>query len=93
MFYYKKYSTVVRVCHISKTINLRVSLNVIYRPLRDIRLEKPFPEFFIGITRKLVIDKENKERTFKTITQIQSKSSKNSDVYLESNSYSCSVSN
>jgi hypothetical protein len=54
---------------ISKTITLRVPLNIIYRALKDTRLEKLFPEFFIGITRKLVIDKENNELTFRTTTQ------------------------
>lgn len=54
---------------ISKTITLRVPLNIIYRALKDTRLEKLFPEFFIGITRKLVIDKENKGLTFRTTTQ------------------------
>jgi hypothetical protein len=46
-----------------------VPLNIIYRALKDTRLEKLFPEFFIGITRKLVIDKENNELTFRTTTQ------------------------
>jgi hypothetical protein len=54
---------------ISKTITLRVPLNIIYRALKDTRLEKLFPEFFIGITRKLVIDKEDNELTFRTTTQ------------------------
>lgn len=54
---------------ISKTITLRVPSNIIYRALKDTRLEKLFPEFFIGITRKLVIDKENDELTFRTTTQ------------------------
>ena len=54
---------------ISKTITLRVPLNIVYRALKDTRLEKLFPEFFIGITRKLVIDKENNELTFRTTTQ------------------------
>jgi hypothetical protein len=54
---------------ISKTITLRVPLNIIYRALKDTRLEEQFPEFFIGITRKLVIDKENNELTFRTTTQ------------------------
>jgi hypothetical protein len=54
---------------ISKTITLRVPLNIIYRALKDTRLEELFPEFFIGITRKLVIDKENNELTFRTTTQ------------------------
>jgi hypothetical protein len=52
----------------SKTITLRVPVDIIFRALKDIRLEKIYPEFFIGITRKLAIDKENKELTFKTTT-------------------------
>ncbi len=52
----------------SKTISLWVPVNIIFRALKDIRLEKIYPEFFIGITRKLAIDKENKELTFKTTT-------------------------
>ena len=55
---------------ISKTITLRVPLNIIYRALKDTRLERLFPEFFIGITKeKSVIDKENNELTFRTTTQ------------------------
>jgi len=54
---------------ISKTITLRVPSNIIYLALKDTRLEKIFPEFFIGITRKLVIDKANKQITFRTNTQ------------------------
>lgn len=54
---------------ISKTIILRVPSNTIYRALKDTRLEKLFPEFFIGVTRGLVVDKTNKELTFRTITQ------------------------
>jgi hypothetical protein len=54
---------------ISKTIVLRVPSNTIYRALKDARLEKLFPEFFIGVTRRLVVDKTNKELTFRTITQ------------------------
>jgi hypothetical protein len=52
----------------SKTITLRVPVNIIFRALKDRRLEKIYPEFFIGITRKLAIDKENKELAFKTTT-------------------------
>ena len=52
----------------SKTITLWVPVNIIFRALKDRRLEKIYPEFFIGITRKLAIDKENKELTFKTTT-------------------------
>lgn len=54
---------------ISKTINLRVPPDLIYRALKDTRLEKLFPEFFIGVTRKILIDKINEEIAFKTNTQ------------------------
>jgi len=54
---------------LSKTLILRVPSNIIYRALKDTRLEKFFPEFFIGIERKVVMDKTNKEICFNTITQ------------------------
>ena len=54
---------------LSKTLILRVPSNIIYRALKDTRLEKLFPEFFIGIERKVVMDKTNKEICFNTITQ------------------------
>jgi hypothetical protein len=54
---------------ISKTVNLRVPPGLVYRALKDTRLEQLFPEFFIGITRKITIDKINEEMTFKTNTQ------------------------
>ena len=54
---------------ISKTISLRVPPDLIYRGLKDTRLEQLFPEFFIGITRKISIDKINEELAFKTKTQ------------------------
>jgi hypothetical protein len=50
----------------SKTISLRVPVNIVFRALKDTRLEKIYPEFFLGITRKLTTDKENKELEFKT---------------------------
>jgi hypothetical protein len=50
----------------SKTISLRVPVNIVFRALKDTRLEKIYPEFFVGITRKLATDKENKELKFKT---------------------------
>lgn len=50
----------------SKTISLRVPVNIVFRALKDTRLEKIYPEFFVGITRKLTTDKENKELEFKT---------------------------
>jgi len=54
---------------ISKTISLRVPPDLIYRALKDTRLEQLFPEFFIGVTRKLSMDKINEELAFKTNTQ------------------------
>lgn len=54
---------------LSKTLILRVPSSIIYRALKDTRLEKFFPEFFIGIERKVVMDKTNKEICFNTITQ------------------------
>ena len=54
---------------ISKTVSIRVPPNLIYRALKDTRLEQLFPEFFIGVTRKLSIDKVNEELAFKTNTQ------------------------
>src|SRR6476659_4288906 len=44
---------------ISKHISLRVPANVIYRGLKDTRLEQLFPEFFIGITRRLTSNNDN----------------------------------
>jgi hypothetical protein len=54
---------------ISKTITLRVPSNIIYHALKDTRLEKLFPEFFIGISRKVVIDNTNKDLSFRMTTQ------------------------
>ena len=54
---------------ISKTISLRIPPDLIYRALKDTRLEQLFPEFFIGVTRKITIDKINEELIFKTNTQ------------------------
>ncbi|MDW3667212.1 MAG: hypothetical protein QOA57_03610 [Nitrososphaeraceae archaeon] len=54
---------------ISKSISLRVPPGLVYRGLKDPRLEQLFPEFFIGITRKISIDKINQELAFKTNTQ------------------------
>ena len=54
---------------LSKTLTLRVPSNIIYRALKDTRLEILFPEFFIGVERKIVMDKTNKEICFNTITQ------------------------
>jgi hypothetical protein len=54
---------------ISNTITLRVPSTIIYRALKDTRLEKLFPEFFIGLTRRVVLDKTNKELSFRTTSQ------------------------
>ena len=53
---------------ISKTISLRVPPDLIYRALKDTRLEQLFPEFFIGVTREISTDKINKELAFQTNT-------------------------
>jgi hypothetical protein len=64
---------------ISKRLSLRVPANIIYRGLKDTRLEQLFPEFFAGVTRKLTItnnNKANSELQFTTTTydsQIQIK--------------------
>jgi hypothetical protein len=54
---------------ISKTITLRVPSDIIYRALKDTRLEALFPEFFIGVARKIKTDKANNE--LKILTTIQ----------------------
>src|SRR3569623_430484 len=53
---------------IFKSVYLRVPLSIIYRALKDTRIEKLFPEFFIGTTRRIAIAKENKEIGFETRT-------------------------
>jgi hypothetical protein len=54
---------------ISKTITLRVPSDITYRALKDTRLEELFPEFFIGVTRKIKTDKANNELRFFTTIQ------------------------
>ncbi|HET9805305.1 MAG TPA: hypothetical protein VFP49_00195, partial [Nitrososphaeraceae archaeon] len=54
---------------LSKTLTLRIPSNIVYRALKDTRLENLFPEFFLGIERKVITDKINKEISFNTITQ------------------------
>ena len=54
---------------LSKTIKLRIPSDIIYRALKDTRLEKLFPEFFIGIERKFIIDKTNEKIGFNTTTK------------------------
>ena len=53
---------------IFKSISLRVPSDVIYRSLKDRRLERLFPEFFTGVTRTLTADKKNYEVEFTTTT-------------------------
>jgi len=54
---------------ISKYLSLRVPSDVICRGLKDTRLEQLFPEFFIGVTRRLTAtNKANSELQFTTIT-------------------------
>lgn len=53
---------------ISKSISLRVPSDVIYRSLKDTRLQRLFPEFFSGVTRRLTTDNNNNEVEFTTIT-------------------------
>ena len=54
---------------ISKTITLRVPSDIIYRALKDTRLEELFPEFFIGVARKIKTYKASNE--LKILTTIQ----------------------
>ena len=53
---------------ISKNITLRVPLSIIYLALKDTRLEMLFPEYFVGVERKVSIDKGNSETTIETTT-------------------------
>jgi hypothetical protein len=53
---------------ISKNITLRVPLSIIYLALKDTRFEMLFPEYFVGVERKVSIDKENSEITIETTT-------------------------
>jgi hypothetical protein len=53
---------------IFKSISLRVPSDVIYRSLKDTRLQRLFPEFFSGVIRRLTTDNNNDEVEFTTIT-------------------------
>ena len=71
-------SCIYNMSSISKRLSLRVPANVIYRGLKDTRLEQLFPEFFTGVTRRLTNSdyKANSELQFTTTTydsQIQIK--------------------
>lgn len=54
---------------LSKTLKLRTPSRIVYRALKDTRLEVLFPEFFIGVERKVITDIINKEISFNTITE------------------------
>ncbi|HJT47971.1 MAG TPA: hypothetical protein VJ729_07285 [Nitrososphaeraceae archaeon] len=57
------------VSSIIKRLSLRVPANVIYRSLKDTRLEQLFPEFFTGVTKRLTsTNKANSELQFTTTT-------------------------
>lgn len=43
--------------------------DIIYRALKDTRLEELFPEFFVGVTRKILVDNTNSELKFWIATQ------------------------
>jgi hypothetical protein len=61
---------------ISKSLSLRVPANVIYRALKDTRLEQLFPEFFVGVTRRFTTNGAMNELGLTTTTydsQIQIK--------------------
>jgi hypothetical protein len=47
---------------LSQSLKLRIPSNIIYLGLKDTRLETLFPEFFIGVERKVITDIINKER-------------------------------
>lgn len=46
---------------LSKSLKLRIPSNIIYRALKDTRLETLFPEFFIGVERNVITDIINKD--------------------------------
>ena len=54
----------------SKTIVLQVPSKIIYNALKNIKLEEIFPEFFIGISKRIVNNNINEEITFKTVISI-----------------------
>jgi hypothetical protein len=53
---------------ICKSISLRLPSDVIYRALKDKRLEQLFPEFFTGVTKKITYDEKNSKLEFTTTT-------------------------
>jgi hypothetical protein len=66
----------ISMSSISKSLSLRVPANVIYRALKDTRLEQLFPEFFVGVTRRFTTNGAMNELGLTTTTydsQIQIK--------------------
>ena len=61
--------TTRKMSSISKSITLRVPSDIIYRAIKDTRLEELFPEFFVGVTRKIQVDIANSELNIWTATQ------------------------
>ena len=53
---------------ICKSVSLRLPSDVIYRALKDKRLEQLFPEFFTGVTKKITHDEKNSKLEFITTT-------------------------
>jgi hypothetical protein len=51
---------------ICKSISLRLPSDVIYRALKDKRLEQIFPEFFTEVTKKITYDEKNSKLEFTT---------------------------
>ena len=71
---------------ICKSVSLRVPADIIYRALKDTRIEKLYPEFFIGVTKSPIVAKANKEIIFDTRTndgQIQIKENFNLKIAKE----------
>lgn len=53
---------------ICKSVSLRLPSDVIYRALKDKRLEQLFPEFFTGVTKNITHDEKNSKLEFITTT-------------------------
>jgi hypothetical protein len=53
---------------ICKSVSLRLPSDVIYRALKDKRLEQLFPEFFTGVIKNITHDEKNSKLEFITTT-------------------------
>ncbi|HZA07877.1 MAG TPA: hypothetical protein VE619_09245 [Nitrososphaeraceae archaeon] len=53
---------------ICKSVSLRLPSDVIYRALKDKRLEQLFPEFFTGVRKNITHDEKNSKLEFITTT-------------------------